>query len=549
MDKKHPRPIPKLFLPNGTLIQENWKDFQLDFMNRSAKFVCLGGSFGAGKTLAMLVKLIEQLWSYPSNYGLIMRKDLPRLRNSAMVDFLEIVPGWMLWEYNKNDSTFDVINAYGYESVMRHKEFRELPRRKLADKLRRCRGTSRIIFTSFEGTSQALSKFRSQNLGFFCIEQAEEASIEIYDILIERLRKQPSGRRGFFVANPNGHDWIWRLFHPDSPDKREDHDMVIGNTLDNDSLPSDYFDTMMENYTEEQKERYLFSSWDVAPMSYFPEFSPNHHVIKHREPNETWEKGIGLDHGISDPTAVVYGTFLPTGEVYIYDEYWVKDKIVSDHAEVVLERLTDEHMTFMIDPSTNQRNGVGATVLDQYRMFGIPFQPSSRDVNAGITRIKEYMKFDENRKNPFTGAQGSPRFFVSERCVHLIREIMDYQKAEQKVNIGHQNPPDKPRKLNDHSVDALRYFLMGFVEPLTGASEATDAPDVARRVPFKVDTQVRPNPIVRINKADDDPADRFGNQMEYSLASIIKNASKQQPRRTTWTRVNGVAVQRRTSES
>ena len=541
MDRKHKRPLPKIVLPDGTVYQKNRWRFQQAFKDLDDKFACLGGAIGAGKTLAMLEKVLEELWGYPSNFGLILRKDLPRLRNTALRDLLEVMPKGMLIDYNKNDSTFEILNAYGYEKVVSRKQYRGLSKRKLKEKLESVHGISKLVFTSFEGTTQALSKFRSQNLGFFCIEQAEEASIEIYDILIERLRKKPSGRRAFFVSNPQGHDWIWRIFHPESPDKRKNHTMIIGNTRDNKSLAPDYYETLEEVYTEDQQKRLLYSSWDVAPMAYFPEFSGKHHIIPHIEPGDTWEKGLGLDHGINHPTSVIFAAWTPTGEVYVYDEYSVTEKIVSDHAQEIMPKITDEHRTFMIDPSTNQRHGTGPTVRNQYRALGIPFQNSSRDVNAGITRIKEYMKFDERRRNPWTGETGSARLFISERCINLIRGLMDYQKEEQKSGIGHVDPPDKPRKYKDDEVDALRYLLMGFVEPLTTASHATDAPKVTRKLPNQAQ-QATKNPHLRINKELDDPADRFGNAVEMSIEEMVKEAGKHPVRRTTWRKVNGIAV-------
>ena len=541
MDRKHKRPLPKLILADGTIFQKDRWRFQQEAHDCKDKFVCLGGAIGAGKTIEMLEMVLEECWGYPSNLGLIMRRDLPRLRNSAMRDLIEVMPKGMLINHNKNDSTFYLLNAYGYEKVIKDKRYRGLSKRQLYEKLEACHGISTLVFTSFEGTTQALSKFRSQNLGFFCIEQAEEASIEIYDILIERLRKKPSGRRAFFVANPNGHDWIWRIFHPDSPDKRKNHTMIIGNTRDNKSLTTDYYETLEDVYTDDQKKRLLYSSWDVAPMSYFPEFSGRYHVIPHQEPGDTWEKGIGLDHGVNHPTAVAFAAWTPSGEVYIYDEYKVREKIVSDHATDIMPKLTDEHRTFMIDPSTNQRHGTGPTVRNQYRAFGIPFQSSSRDVNAGITRIKEYMKYDEQRENPWTGKKGSPRFFVSERCVELIRELQDYQKEEQKSGIGHVDPPDKPRKYKDDMVDALRYLLMGFVEPLTPSSQAADAPAITRRLPFK-GAVTKPNPHIRVIKGQDDKNDRFGNNIEMTIESMAKEASKKPLRRTHWKRVNGIPV-------
>lgn len=97
-DRRHDLPLPNLHLVDGTLIQDNWWNFQLDFLDCEAKFVCMGGAYGAGKSLVVLYRLIEELWSYPDNFGLIMRKDLPRLKRSQEKDFVQLVPQWMMIE-------------------------------------------------------------------------------------------------------------------------------------------------------------------------------------------------------------------------------------------------------------------------------------------------------------------------------------------------------------------------------------------------------------------------------------------------------------------
>jgi hypothetical protein len=44
----------------------------------------------------------------------------------------------------------------------------------------------------------------------------------------------------------------------------------------------------------------------------------------------------------------------------------------------------------------------------------------------------------------------------------LIREIKTYRWAEPKTNL---NAPEKPKKLNDHSMDEFRYFIMSQPDP------------------------------------------------------------------------------------
>lgn len=90
--------------------------------------------------------------------------------------------------------------------------------------------------------------------------------------------------------------------------------------------------------------------------------------------------------------------------------------------------------------------------------------------------------------------------------------------------------------------------MMGFVEPLTGASEAVDAPTVTRRPPFK-GVEGTENKGLKVRKVYGEDGveieDRSGMKgVHYSLADMIKEAEKDKPvRRTQWKRVNGAAVQ------
>lgn len=507
--------FPEIVLPNGYIYQDHKYQYQQDFHDSGAKWRWMGGAVGGGKSVTGIAEAIKHSWMYDDNYGLILRKTFPELRISAMKDFQGICPPWMIVGQNRQEHWIDLINKTGYEQVYNVGNNRFLKKRRLREKLEAVRGISRVEFISFEGTLQAQSKFRSANIGWYMVEQAEEASLDIYHLLNERLRRDPSGRQAWFISNPRGHDWLWKLFHPDSLTRAQGHEFFHVRTSDNTALPDDYEDALRATYSEEQADRLLEGDFDVSTDAIFPEFNVDLHTIDHIEPLRDWEKAIGLDHGLNNPTAAVFAARLPTGEIYIYDEYYEKDKLVSDHAQALKPRITSTHLCRMIDPTTRNREPIaGATVMGEYARHGLHFTPSSNDVQAGINRIKEYLKMVDDKEHPFTGQKGSPNMIISKKCQMLIDELIGYEKEPLKTGIGSSNQPEKPRKYNDHAVDAARFMMMGFAKPMSAASKVEDMPK------FQF---LNADPMKGV-KVDDD------GEVTLTIDYMIKQASRLKPR-------------------
>ena len=59
---------------------------------------------------------------------------------------------------------------------------------------------------------------------------------------------------------------------------------------------------------------------------------------------------------------------------------------------------------------------------------------------SGIERVKEYLRGENNK----------PKLYVFKNCVNLIREFKNYWWGDN----------DTPKKVDDHSLDELRYFIM-----------------------------------------------------------------------------------------
>ena len=513
-------------MPNGKKYEHSAELPQRAFHKSKAKFRWLGGGVGGGKSAASTVEVLRHSWEFPNNYGFILRKTFPELRLSAIKDFYEICPSWMIVEDNRQEHWVDVYNHIGFRYRKRYyKDYKnkKMTRRDYIHGLKKLKGTSRIEFISFEGTEAAEDKFRSANIGWYMMEQAEEAGdTTIYNRLNERLRRVPSYRQAWFISNPDGRDWLWDIFSEDSEGKRENHEMFEFQLTSNTNLPEDFHQSLKDTYTAEDYARLVEGSFDVATGAVFPEFSFDMHVVDHFDPPDFWEKGLSLDHGLNNPTGAIHMTKFPTGEVYIYEEYYEQEKFIAEHAAAFRKQITPEHRFFTIDPLCVNRSAInGATIIGEYARAGIPFQPGVRDVMVGINRIKEYLDFDVEHPHPILKTQGSPRFFVSDRCPILIRQLQRYKRETLKTNRGMQNQPEKMRKHFDHLIDPIRWLMLIFTPH---RSQKSYVPELARNRTFGI--KAKEDKISGIDEKNyDNPV--------VDISSMIKDASRQHDSRTT----------------
>lgn len=206
-------------------------------------------------------------------------------------------------------------------------------------------------------------------------------------------------------------------------------------------------------------------------------------------PSDRWMWILALDHGVNNPTAVLWIAVNDDGFCVVFDEWYRSEFSVEQHAEVI-KRKIKEHGRFpdllVADPALAQRNGVSMTNIQQeYQKYGLSFIMGNNDVKAGIVRVKRYFNSTHYPGNPgrnrhplFGGTaqllgstddvrinskDGSyPRLAIDPRCEKLIWELKRYRwktYADKKKQYEN-NPYDEPHKKDDHACDALRYAIM-----------------------------------------------------------------------------------------
>lgn len=415
------------------------------FIRSAAEEAFIAGGVGSGKSLAAAIKAGVACWKYPGTQGFVARQSMATLKATAMKVLLEgdemppVIPPQLVKRKWDEDGGVNVELVNG----------------------------SSILFRSYQDWNP--EKLLSLNLGWVWLEEASEATENIWNALCGRLRRKTGPRQAWGSTNPNGHDWIWRRSHPDAGQCLAERFEV--NTLDNPHLPPDFLERMARMPKEWQK-RYVYGSCDTAAGQIWDEWSSALHTYDPAEvrvPPE-WRQLVSLDHGRRNPTCVLWARVDRDGNVWVEDEYY-EPGIVQNHAAVMLaKRPETAKLVIKADPSVFVKGHDDVSIADVYFKAGISMRAAVNKVSSGLDRVSEYLKpqvgVEFPHEHPLRGQSPAPSVFVSRKCANLISEIPDYRWRDLSPSVErNRDEPEEPRKKNDHACDAFRYLLADLPRP------------------------------------------------------------------------------------
>ena len=163
-----------------------------------------------------------------------------------------------------------------------------------------------------------------------------------------------------------------------------------------------------------------------------------------------WQDNISIDPGLNNPLSAHWYAVDFDDNVYVVYEHFKAGRDVDYHASEI-KRICDllgwkrdgkGRVTALIDSAAKQRTLSGAkSVCELFYERGILVNPNvEKDLFSGISRVKSYL----NRRN------GLPNLYVFSNCTHLIGELKSY----------YWGSGDTPKKVDDHALDEMRYYLM-----------------------------------------------------------------------------------------
>lgn len=253
-----------------------------------------------------------------------------------------------------------------------------------------------------------------------------------------------AGSKYWFNCNPEGPNHWFKVNWIDKA--KEKGILYLHFTMDDNlSLTDEVKERYKKMFIGVFYKRYILGLWVLAEGIIYPNFSREKHTIKAKDlPNRFDYYYVTSDYGITNPQV-----FLLCGikfiedkpHVWILDEYYNKGKtekvktdalFLNDYKKFIKD--LDIRKT-IIDPSAT-------SLINLFKQNNINVKEADNAVIDGINLVLNWL--DEERIH-----------IIEEKCPNLLREFASYiwdAKAQEKGE-------DKPIKVNDHALDALRYLL------------------------------------------------------------------------------------------
>ena len=250
------------------------------------------------------------------------------------------------------------------------------------------------------------------------------------------------GAKFWFNCNPeNPMHWFrqeW-ILQPDKHNALHLHFMMT----DNPSLSEETRQRYERTYSGVFYQRYVLGKWVAAEGVIYSMFNETENTYRpdQRPKAMAWlsERTIAVDYGTANPTRFL--DIYDDGETVRVDREYSWDSR-KEHAQKTDREYADDLLAFMgPQPCTVLVDPSAASFIAELSRRGVYVVKADNDVPDGIRKT--------------AGLMGRRVIQICETCSCLIDEMGTYVWDEKASQRGEE----KPVKQNDHSADALRYYV------------------------------------------------------------------------------------------
>jgi hypothetical protein len=408
---------------------------------RAMPELLFGGAKGGGKSDLLLGDYLQDVPTYGPNWqGILFRRSYPELEQLVKRSF-QIYP--------KTGAVFKAQEKTWYWPNG---------------------ATLKMRFVRSERDVEKYQGHEFQWIGFD--ELGNWASDYAYRIMLSCLRSSRGDVRHKRIrssANPGGvgHHWVKELFIEHAEKgyvPLYDEDMkwfrvFIPSRLEHNRLllqqDPGYADRLKGVGSAALVKAWLEGDWNVIVGAYFTDASASQHLIRPFAIPQRWTRFAGFDWGSAHPFAMEWCAVsdgegpLPKNAAVVYRECYggKTNKGWGWHAEKVADHLKalegkDKPQWRRADPSVWKEDG-GPSIGERMGARGLTFLPGDNRRIAGWDQIRARLVGDD-----------APMLYIFETCTDLWRCLTAAQHDPSKAE-------DLDTEGDDHSLDALRYALMG----------------------------------------------------------------------------------------
>ena len=430
-----------------------------EIMGRKDPEIILSGPSGTGKSYAILQKLYIAALKYPGMRAAILRKFRSTITQSAINTFNQrvCIPG----------------DGVKFNTVSQEYTFPEVDGQK-----------SRIVVAGLDDPTKILST----EFDIIYVQECTEIEEDVWEMLTTRLRwSRMPYQQILGDCNPDSErHWIkqrekenkvvlMQSWHKDNPlwwDEKEQQWTKAG---------QEYINTL-KNMTGFMRERFYEGKWVGAEGLIFTEYDYKKNLIDPMPIPKQWRRYVSIDFGFTHPFVCQWWAEDNDGRIYLYRELYGTGTIVEDWAHkihdlskgekidaYICDHDIEDRMTLQRHLGHNESQCTGGTEKNFNRIAKSMVKTVGADkghnsVSAGIQQIKARL---------VPAGDGKPRLFflrgslfepdgslqAKKKPTCTEEEISAYVWDEVTSGRLGTRTLEKPRNLDDHGMDAMRYMV------------------------------------------------------------------------------------------
>lgn len=359
------------------------------------KIWCIRGGQGSGKTISILILLVNHAANNPDKEILIVSQELTKMRLTVIKDFKKVMKAAGIYE----ESRFLAETLYKFPNGS---------------------------FVKFIGLDKSdIGKGLRSDIAFF--NEVNKVDVESYRQIASRTKKV------IMDYNPDAEFWVDTDIRT-----REDCDFIQLTFEDNEMLPKEEREEILNYYKQGYNEdgtvknSYWANIWRVYGLGEIGALEgvvfSNWSIID-TLPTDAKLEGYGLDYGYTnDPTALI-AAYTYNGERIYHQVIYETGLFNSDIARLMSENGVPGTSPIYADSAEPKSNNE----LKQKHKFNVIGAEKGRDsIQFGISVMQEN------------------HFRVTRESSELINELNSYCWSKNKANV----PEDK----HNHAIDCCRYF-------------------------------------------------------------------------------------------
>ncbi len=245
------------------------------------------GGAGSGKTRAAVLEILRMP---AGSTGMVVAPTYRMLTDSTLATFLELTrAGGVLRSFNKTDMNAQLVN-----------------------------GTN-ILFRSADEPD----RLRGVNLGWFVLDEGALCDLEVWLILLARLREPPG--RAWVCTTPRGFDWLWETFVKNAS---ADYAVIQSSTRDNIFLPSNFVERLQSQYTHQWQQQEIEGEFCELEGSLFKRgwFQIIEHAPEGLRWSRYWDLAASVKTQADFSASACVALSHESGDIYIRDLIKMKEE-------------------------------------------------------------------------------------------------------------------------------------------------------------------------------------------------------------------------------